>query len=61
LLGEKSKTLDQRDHEKYDRENEQDVDGRAEDVKAQESDQPKNQKTDHDVPKHKNVIARERS
>jgi len=55
----KSKTLYQGDHEKYDREDQQDVDGRAEDVKAQKSDQPKNQKSDYDVPKHTNVIARE--
>jgi len=36
------------------------VDGRAEDVEAKESDQPKNQKTDYDVPKHKIVSARGR-
>ena len=36
------------------------MNGGTDDVEAQPSDQPKNEKNNRDIPKHKNVIARGR-
>jgi hypothetical protein len=53
--GEKSEPLDQRDDEQNDRDDQQNVNGGTEEVEPQESDQPKNQENDDNIPKHKIV------